>query len=144
MHKLGFCVLMHSDPVLSDATDQLGTPGLKRAMKVLSVLLGLTPAEVEAGVGAESSLIRAGLLAIGTGHRVSLALSSLLYTSNTNLPGLLRYSQGIPLEMFSYEFRLSPPGNLSHEHYSHVKGPLNTAQRYLSKALRQGWVIVLT
>lgn len=82
---------MHSDPVLSDATYQLGTPGLKRAMKVLSVLLGLTPAEVEAGVGAESSLIRAGLLAIGTGHRVSLALSSLLYTSNANLPRLLRY-----------------------------------------------------
>ncbi len=135
---LGFCVLMHSDPVLSEATDQLGTLGLKRAMKVLSVLLGLTPAQVEAGVGPESALIRAGLLAIGTGHRVALALSSLLYTSHSNLPGLLRYSQGTPLDIFSYAFRLSPPGSLTREHYNHVKGPMDIAQRYLSKALRQG------
>jgi SpoVK/Ycf46/Vps4 family AAA+-type ATPase len=135
---LGFCVLMHSDPVLSEATDQLGTLGIKRGMKVLSVLLGLTPAQVEAGVAPASSLIRAGLLVIGTSHRASLPLASLLYTSCSSLPGLLRYSPGTPLEMFSYAFRLSPPGSLSREHYSHIKGPLDIAQRYLSKVLRQG------
>ena len=135
---LGFCVLMHNDPVLSDATDQLGMLGFKRAVKVLSVLLGLTLPEVEAGLGLDSPLIRAGLLEIGTGHRVSMALSSILLVSNTQLPAMLRYSKGTPLEFFSYAFRLSPPGSLSREHYSHVKRPLDIAQRYLAKALVQG------
>lgn len=36
LRVLGFCVLMHIDPVLCDATDQLGMVGFNRAMKVLA------------------------------------------------------------------------------------------------------------
>lgn len=138
LRVLGFCVLMHNDPVLSDSTDQLGMLGFKRAMKVLSVLLGLPLPEVEACLGHDSPLMRAGLLEMGTSHRVSMALSSMLSVSNQNLPGLLRFSQGTPLELFAYAFRLSPSGSLSREHYSHVKQPLEIAERYLGKALAQG------
>lgn len=46
LRVLGFCVLMHNDPVLSDATHQLGVLGYNRALKLLSVLLGLTLTEV--------------------------------------------------------------------------------------------------
>lgn len=138
LRVLGFCVLMHNDPVLSDATDQLGMLGFKRAMKVLSVLLGLPLPEVEACLALDSPLTRAGLLEIGTSHRVSMALSSILLVSNQNLPALLQFSKGTPLELFAYAFRLSPPGSLNREHYSHVKRPLDIAERYLSKALAQG------
>lgn len=54
MRVLGFCVLMHIDPVLSDATDQLGMVGFNRAMKVLVVLLGQQLLEVETCLASNS------------------------------------------------------------------------------------------
>lgn len=138
LRVLGFCVLMHIDPVLSNATDQLGMVGLNRAMKVLSVLLGLQLQEVEACLAKNSPLIRAGLLEVGSNAGASTALSSMLSVSNQEFPNLLRFSKGTPLELFAFAFRLSPPGSLSLEHYSHIKQPLNIAERYLAKALVQG------
>lgn len=139
LRVLGFCVLMHNDPVLSDATDQLGMLGYNRALKSLSVLLGLPLTEVRICLSRDSQLVRAGLLELGTSYRAStMVLSSLLSVSNQDLPGLLRFSQGSPLELFAYAFRLSPPGMLGREHYGHVKQPLEIAERYLAKALAQG------
>lgn len=146
LQVLGFCVLMHSDPTLSDATDQLGMLGLNRAMKVLSVLLGLPLAEVEACLAHNSPLMRTGLLDLTTNHRAVMALSSTLSVSNPDLPGLLRFSKGTPLELFAYAFRLSPPGSLNREHYRHISQALTIAERYLSKSLaqaRQGVNILL-
>lgn len=139
LRVLGFCVLMHNDPMLSDATDQLGVLGYNRALKSLSVLLGLPLTEVRTCLSRDSQLVRTGLLDLGTSHSASsMTLSSLLYVSNQDLPGLLRFSQGSPLELFVYAFRLSPPGKLSREHFVHVKQPLDIAERYLAKALEQG------
>ncbi|SCW81553.1 ATP-binding protein [Pseudomonas sp. NFACC05-1] len=135
---LGFCVLMHIDPVLSDATDQLGMVGLNRAMKVLAVLLGLQLTDVEACLANNSPLIQAGLLELGSNSRASTALNSMLTVSNQALPGLLRFSKGTSLDLFAYAFRPSPPGSLSLAHYRHIKQPLNIAERYLAKALAQG------
>lgn len=143
---LGFCVLMHCDPTLSDATDQLGMLGLNRAMKALSVLLGLPLDKVEACLGHASPLMRCGLLDISTSNRAAMALSSMLSVSNQELPGLLRFSKGRPLELFAYAFRPSPPGSLGAEHYGHIRQPLGIAERYLGKALarrRQGVNILL-
>ena len=81
--------------------------------------------------------MRTGLLDISTSHRAAMALSSMLSVSNQDLPGLLRFSRGTPLELFAYAFRLSPPGTLNAEHYSHVRQPLTIAERYLSKVLAQ-------
>ncbi|MDU9394796.1 AAA family ATPase [Pseudomonas sp. zfem002] len=135
---LGFCVLMHCDPTLSDATDQLGMLGLNRAMKALSVLLGLPLAKVEACLGHASALMRAGLLELCTSSRAAMALSSMLSVSNPELPGLLRFSKGRPLDLFAYAFRPSPPGSLGAEHYGHLRQPLAIAERYLDKSLGQG------
>lgn len=138
LQVLGFCVLMHTDPTLNDATDQLGLLGLNRAIKVLSVLLGLSLPQVESCLAHNSPLMRTGLLEVSNNHRAVMALSSMLSVSNPDLPGLLRFSKGTPLELFAYAFRLSPPGGLSWEHYSHVRQPLMIAERYLSKVLAQG------
>jgi hypothetical protein len=66
-----------------------------------------------------------------------MALSSLLSLSNPDLPDLVRFSKGTPLELFAYAFRASPPGNLCWEHYSYIRKPLVIAERYLGKALAQ-------
>lgn len=146
LQVLGFCVLMHTDPVLSDATDQLGMLGLNRAMKVLSVLLGLPLQRIETCLAHNGQLVRTGLLDIGISHRASIALSSILSMSSHELPGQLCFNKGTPLELFAFAFRLSPPGRLSWEHYSHLRQPLNIAERYLAKSLgqrRQGVNILL-
>jgi len=137
LQVLGFCVLMHSDPTLNDATDQLGMLGFNRALKVLSVLLGLPMTKVEACLAHDSPLMRTGLLDISSSNRAAMALSSMLSLSNPDLPGLVRFSKGTPLELFAYAFRASPPGNLGWEHYSHIRQPLVIAERYLGKALAQ-------
>lgn len=135
---LGFCTLMHCDPTLSDATDQLGMLGLNRAMKVLSVVLGLPLPTVEACLGRNSPLMRSGMLELCNSHRAAMALSTLLSVSNTDLPGLLRFSKGTPLDLFAYAFRPSPPGSLNAEHYNHVRQTLTIAERYLGKSLAEG------
>lgn len=133
---LGFCVLMHCDPTLNDATDQLGMLGLNRAMKVLSVLLGIDLQTVEGCLGHTSALMRSGLLELSSVNRAAMALSSMLSISDTELPGLLRFSKGRPLELFAYAFRPSPPASLNAEHYAHLKQSLSIAERYLGKSLK--------
>jgi SpoVK/Ycf46/Vps4 family AAA+-type ATPase len=141
LHVLGFCVLMHNDPVLGDSTHQLGVMGYNRALRLLSVLLGLTLTEVRTCLSRDSQLVRTGLLDLGTSYRTSpMPLSSLLYVSNQDLPALLLFSQGSPLELFAYAFRLSPVGKLNRKHFIHVRQPLDIAERYLAKALEQGRV----
>ena len=44
---LGFYVLLRTDLVLAETTDQLDILGYSRALRVLSVLLGLSLAQVE-------------------------------------------------------------------------------------------------
>ncbi|WP_306456501.1 ATP-binding protein [Pseudomonas sp. LJDD11] len=146
LQVLGFCVLMCSDPILNDTTDQLGMLGFNRAVRVLSVLLGLPQPRVEACLSNDSALVRSGLLEVSTSARASMVLTAIISVANPELPGLLRYSQGTALELFSYAFRLSPSGNLAHEHYSHLRQPLTIAERYLNKALinkRRGVNILL-
>lgn len=135
LQVLGFCVLLRNDPVLAEATDQLGVLGYNRTLKVLSVLLGLTLAQIEACVANDSPLARAGLLDVGTEARSSMQLSSILGIPDKQLPALLRFSQSTALELFAYAFRLSPTGTLRAEHYAHIKQPLEIAERYLRKAL---------
>ncbi|BAP41548.1 ATPase central domain-containing protein [Pseudomonas sp. StFLB209] len=146
LQVLGFCVLMCSDPILNDTTDQLGMLGFNRAVRVLSVLLGLPQPRIEACLSNDSALVRSGLLEVSTSARASMVLTAIISVANPELPGLLRHSQGTALELFSYAFRLSPSGNLAHEHYSHLRQPLTIAERYLNKALinkRRGVNILL-
>lgn len=137
LQVLGFCVLMQNDPVLSDATDQLGLIGRNRALRALSALLGLSIIQLEACVAGDGPLVRAGLLEVDTAPRPVLPLNSRFSVAHQELPHLLRYSQGTSLDLFAYAFRLSPPGHLKDEHYPHVKQPLDIAERYLRKTLAQ-------
>ena len=137
LQVLGFSVLLRTDPILAEATDQLGVLGYNRTLKVLSVLLGLSLAQVEVCVGNDSTLTRAGLLEVGTEARASMHLSAVLGIPDQQLPTLLRFSQGTAMELFTFAFRRSPAGTLQAEHYVHMKRPLEIAVRYLRKALER-------
>ena len=59
---LAFCVLLHTDPCLNDASDQLGALGFNRTLRVLSTLIDIPQEDLLPYLANEARLARAGLL----------------------------------------------------------------------------------
>lgn len=135
---LGFCVLMHSDPVLSSATDLLGAMGYNRMLRVLSVLLDIPQKLLARYLAHDGQLVKAGLLEVNTVSCTVTTLSSRLEVGNSDLPGLLRFNRGQPIELFKYAFRLSAAGTLEEDDYAHLKQPMKIAKAHLAKVLAEG------
>lgn len=135
---LGFCVLLHTDPCLNDASDQLGVLGFNRMLRVLSTLLDTPQEDLLPYLANEGRLVRAGLLEINTRSCTVSTLSSRLVIENSDFLQQLRFSRGQPIELFKHAFRLSPPGHLSEKDYHHLGQSLEIATTYLKKALAEG------
>ncbi|WP_262383120.1 AAA family ATPase [Pseudomonas gessardii] len=135
---LGFCVLMHTDPTLTNAADELGMLGFNRMLAVLSTLLDIPQLQLTRYLSNDGQLVRAGLLEVNTLSCSVTTLSSRLSVGNSDLPGLMRFNQDEPIELFKYAFRLSPPGELGLDKYEHLRQHVDIAQAYLAKALVEG------
>ncbi len=135
---LGLCVLMHTDPTLNTAADLLGMMGFNRLLSAISTLLEIPLLQVTHCLSNDGRLVRAGLLEVNTMSSAVTTLSSRLSVGNSDLPGLMRFNQGEPIELFKYAFRLSPPGTLSLDNYEHLHEHVDIAQAYLAKALAEG------
>ncbi|MDF9776696.1 AAA family ATPase [Pseudomonas baetica] len=135
---LGFCVLMHTDPTLTNAADELGMLGFNRMLAVLSTLLDIPQLQLTRYLSNDGQLVRAGLLEVNTLSCSVTTLSSRLSVGNSDLPGLMRFNQDEPIELFKYAFRLSPPGTLGLDKYEHLRQHVDIAQAYLAKALVEG------
>ena len=134
---LGFCVLLHTDPRLLDATDQMGALGFNRALRILSTILDTPQEELLVYLSNEGRLLRAGLLEVNARSCAVTTLSSRLVIESTELLQQLRFSRAQPIELFKHAFRLSPPGHLSESDYSHLGRSLEIAATYLKKALSE-------
>ena len=135
---LGFCVLMHTDPTLTNAADELGMLGFNRMLAVLSTLLDIPQLQLIRYLSNDGQLVRSGLLEVNTLSCSVTTLSSRLSVGNSDLPGLMRFNQDEPIELFKYAFRLSPPGELGLDKYEHLRQHVDIAQAYLAKALVEG------
>ena len=135
---LGFCVLMQTDPTLNNAADLLGMLGFNRMIAVLSALLEIPQLQLTRYLSNDGRLVRAGLLEVNTMSSAVTTLSSRLSVGNSDLPGLMRFNQDEPIELFKYAFRLSPPGTLQLDNYEHLRQHVGIAQAYLGKALAEG------
>ncbi|MGY2157081.1 AAA family ATPase [Pseudomonas tolaasii] len=135
---LGFCVLMHTDPTLTNAADELGMLGFNRMLAVLSTLLDIPQLQLTRYLSNDGQLVRSGLLEVNTLSCSVTTLSSRLSVGNSDLPGLMRFNQDEPIELFKYAFRLSPPGELGLDKYEHLRQHVDIAQAYLAKALVEG------
>ena len=135
---LCFCVLMHTDPTLTNAADELGMLGFNRMLAVLSTLLDIPQLQLTRYLSNDGQLVRSGLLEVNTLSRSVTTLSSRLSVGNSDLPGLMRFNQDEPIELFKYAFRLSPPGELGLDKYEHLRQHVDIAQAYLAKALVEG------
>ena len=135
---LGFCVLMQTDPTLNNAADLLGMLGFNRMLAALSALLEIPQLQLTHYLSNDGRLVRAGLLEVNTMSSAVTTLSSRLSVGNSDLPGLMRFNQDEPIELFKYAFRLSPPGTLQLDNYEHLRQHVDIAQAYLGKALADG------
>ncbi|WP_341869700.1 ATP-binding protein [Pseudomonas lactucae] len=135
---LGFCVLMHTDPTLTNAADELGMLGFNRMLAVLSTLLDIPQLQLTRYLSNDGQLVRSGLLEVNTLSCSVTTLSSRLSVGNSDLPGLMRFNQDEPIELFKYAFRLSPPGELGLDIYEHLRQHVDIAQAYLAKGLVEG------
>ncbi|MQT75007.1 AAA family ATPase [Pseudomonas helleri] len=134
---LGFCVLLHTDPCLNDASDQLGALGFNRTIRVLSTLLDTPQEDLLPYLVNEGRLVRAGLLEINARSCTMSTLSSRLVIESSDFLQQLRFSRGQPIELFKHAFRLSPPGHLNEKDYRHLGRSLEIATTYLKKALAE-------
>lgn len=135
---LGFCVLLHTDPRLSDAADLLGCVGVNHAFHVLSALLNVAQEELASYLSNEGRLVRAGLLKANARCGALSTLSSHLVITSTDFLQQLRFSRGEPIELFTHAFRLSPVGHLGEKDYHHLGKAFTIAKSYLGKALAEG------
>lgn len=135
---LGFCVLLHTDPTLNNAADELGMLGFNRMLAALSTLLDIPQLQLIRYLSNDGQLVRAGLLEVNTLSCSVTTLSSRLSVGNSDLPGLMRFNQDEPIELFKYAFRLSPSGKLGLDKYEHLRQHVDIAQAYLAKALVEG------
>ena len=135
---LAFCVLLHTDPCLNDASDQLGALGFNRTMRVLSTLLDIPQQDVAPYLANEGRLARAGLIEVNARSCTVSTLSSRLVIESSDFLQQLRFSHGQPIELFKYAFRLSPLGHLSEKDYHHLGRSLEIATIYLKKAFAEG------
>ncbi len=135
---LGFCVLMQTDPTLNNAADLLGMLGFNRMLAAISALLEIPQLQLTHYLSNDARLVRAGLLEVNTMSSAVTTLSSRLSVGNSDLPGLMRFNQEEPIDLFKYAFRLSPPGTLQLDNYEHLRQHVNIAQSYLGKALAEG------
>lgn len=134
---LGFCVLLHTDPRLSDAADLLGCIGVNHACRVLSALLDVDSELLAARLGSAGRLVRAGLLEAKMRTGTPSSLGGHLLIASAGFLQQLRFSRGGPLELFRHAFRRSPPGHLGEEDYRHLGQTFALARNYLGKALAE-------
>lgn len=132
---LGFCVMLHSDPILSDAADLLGALGFNRMLKSLSVLLDVPQKRLQPYLSKDGSLMRSGLVEISVENGIHATLSHRLAISSPEFLGALRFSTGTATELFKHAFRPAPPAELQENDFPHVGTSLAVATRYLTKAL---------
>lgn len=134
---LGFCVLLHTDPRLSDAADLLGCIGVNHACRVLSALLDVDSELLAARLGSAGRLVRAGLLEAKMRTGTPSSLGGHLLIASAGFLQQLRFSRGGPLALFRHAFRRSPPGHLGEEDYRHLGQTFALARNYLGKALAE-------
>lgn len=134
---LGFCVLMHSDALLEEATDQLGQVGFNRTLRVLATLLGHPVEAIRKSLSGDGALIRSGLVEVNMKRTYRSGLVDRLSIGNRDLLQDMRFHSGSPVSLFQSAFRRAPHSELRAEDYRHLALPLSIARPYLKQALKQ-------
>ncbi|MBB3102304.1 ATP-binding protein [Azomonas macrocytogenes] len=133
---LGFCALLHADPLLNRCSDVFGAVGFNRLSQALSVLLELSDEEIQHCLATDGHLTACGLLTIQCDNGRHDLEETLSFTSS-DLLKQLRFHRGAAEELFEHSFRLSAPASLTVTDYEHLSQPLAMVMNYLQKVAKQ-------
>ena len=130
---LAFVVLLHSEPVLAVATDELGDQGSRQLRQTLSRVLRIEEVSVQAALAPNGLLVRTGL--VSPDHCNHLPLRAKLDLLSPKFCDALIGSDAEPLALLRDTVHASKPPTLGFTDYAHVSADVNLMRAYLREAL---------
>lgn len=143
-HLLEFAVLLHGDPLLASAAQQLGGVTYSTVHNILSGVLRLPPASIRSALDSRSLLARSGLLTLEPSSYGGL--DTMLGLLSEHFPHHILHARGDPTDLLREAVQLSPAAHLSLSDFEHLAPMLEMLTPYLrhaSSARRTGVNVLL-
>jgi SpoVK/Ycf46/Vps4 family AAA+-type ATPase len=130
---LEFAVLIHSERLLDDLADHLGTLSSFKVCHALSVILALPERGVRAALSMKGILARSGLVA--TGRHGAGALSAKLELLSEQFADAIASTDADPVSLLRDTVSLATPPHLGIADYAHIDASLAVLRPYLKKSV---------
>lgn len=131
---LEFAVLLHSEPVLNEASSFLGDVTSNKLFQSLSVILGLKESEVRASLSNQGALARSGLVTLDASAAHSIR--GKLDLISTGFADMMVSTDADPIHLLRGTVSLAGPSTLQLTDFDHIKASLEILLPYLRHALR--------
>lgn len=135
-HILAFVVHLHSERVLDDTADWLGTLSSAKVFHALSVILDRPAEEVRTALGSQGVLARSGLVSVDRSG--TSVLRSKLDLLSDNFADHISSHDADPITLLRDVVTLAGPATLALDDYAHIGNHLAVLQPYLRHALASG------
>ncbi len=133
---LEFSVLLHSEQMLTEIAENLGTVSFAKACHVLSALLDLPESDVRTSLNSRGALSKSGLLAVDFSGDYHLP-GKLNLLSDTFANRLISV-EADPLSLLRDTIAPSAPAKLGIADYDHVSPSLAVLRPYLRQSIAAG------
>ncbi len=131
---LEFVVLLQTHRCLAAATEQLGEQSTVGMFRMLSVILGLSEADVRSALGGRGTLLRSGLLSVNGDHNHQLP--DRLSLISRKFADQMISIDSEPDTLLQDKICIAPPAGLALSDYTHLAPALNILRPYLRHALQ--------
>lgn len=130
---LAFAVHLHSERLLDDTADWLGSLSSTKVFNVLSVVLDVPVEQVKASLAAHSVLSRSGLVSLDRSN--TCMLRGKLELLSSQFADHISSDDADPMALLREVVSLASPAELSLADYPHIQPDLDVLQPYLAHAL---------
>lgn len=135
---LGFVVLVHSEQLLDDIADHLGTLTAAKSMKALAIILAIPYEDVRQALAVQGCLHRSGLIHLQ--REYSSYLRSKLDLVSAQLVDKLLVKANDVMDLFVGTINKSAAAELTLEDYPHLQSQLDLLLAYLQQVKQQAQV----
>ena len=133
---LEFAVSIHSERLLDDASDLLGSISSAKTFHALSIILDLPESDIRSSLSAQGILARSGLVSVERSGMTTLR-SKLNLLSET-FADLMVTSESDPVSLLRGTVTAASPGELKLTDYDHIQTSLDILQPFLRQTMATG------
>ncbi len=133
---LEFAVLIHSERLLDDLADELGTLSTVKMFHVVSVLLDIPESEIRGALSSQGVLAQAGLVSVE--RHGTAQLRAKLDLLSTKFADAIVSSDADPVTLLRDTVALSSAPQLGLEDYEHIAESLVVLRPYLECSIASG------